>query len=704
MASDLAAQANWYWSNPMPQGNQVNSVKFRDFQNGFGVCSSGSIIKTTNGGLNWTAIPSLTKAALQDLDFSNSTTIIAAVDSGIIIKSTDLGANWQIIQTRNQWIYRAVKFVNANTGFIAGNGYLVVGGGDVLKTTDGGDTWTEVYNGGPCWSGSFLNVNFGAVGGAYRISVTSNGGTNWNTYVVPHEIPFDQVIGVSYLDSNNIIGVLNTTFGLVVRSSNRGISWDSIPLNVPAPGGNTDIIRGMSFFDFNNGYVVTDYGRILKTTNSGFNWTQDSTLKVSSYYQTLTLLGVKNIDINNVFAFGGGGTVFRSTNAGINWAVQTGYQRYLKSVFFSDQNTGYAAGFEGKILKTTNGGSSWALQNSQTTRRLYSLYFTNTNTGFAVGDTGLILKTTDGGNAWSTQPSGTNISLVKITFTSDSIGYSVGGINNNGNGIILKTTNSGVNWFTQLSNNSTDFSSIFFVNANIGYAVALVGSYKTTNAGQNWILQSGGKGFDIFFSDTLTGYCVSGSGQIRKTTDAGATWNLQPSPTLHNLYSVFFLNNTSGFAAGESGTILYTSNGGTNWLFSNTCTSNNLYSMSFTDSATGFIAGDYGSIISTKNPSPIAVRQNSHNIPMKFDLLQNYPNPFNPDTKIKFKVPDNNKNVKLIVYDILGREEAVLVNENLRAGDYEATFSGSNLSSGVYFYVLYQDSRLIKSQKMLLVK
>jgi hypothetical protein len=87
----------------------------------------------------------------------------------------------------------------------------------------------------------------------------------------------------------------------------------------------------------------------------------------------------------------------------------------------------------------------------------------------------------------------------------------------------------------------------------------------------------------------------------------------------------------------------------------------------------------------------------------KYSLLhQNYPNPFNPSTVIKYQIPAEGL-VSLKVYDILGREVADLVNEFKQAGSYEASFDGSSLSSGVYFYRLVsRDYTSIK--KMLMVK
>ncbi|MDP2207601.1 MAG: T9SS type A sorting domain-containing protein [Bacteroidota bacterium] len=78
-------------------------------------------------------------------------------------------------------------------------------------------------------------------------------------------------------------------------------------------------------------------------------------------------------------------------------------------------------------------------------------------------------------------------------------------------------------------------------------------------------------------------------------------------------------------------------------------------------------------------------------IPLHFNLEQNYPNPFNPSTIIRYDIPENG-HVKLSVYDILGREVAILVNENKKVGKYEVEWNASKYPSGVYFYRLIAES------------
>ncbi|MBS4034431.1 MAG: T9SS type A sorting domain-containing protein [Ignavibacterium sp.] len=115
------------------------------------------------------------------------------------------------------------------------------------------------------------------------------------------------------------------------------------------------------------------------------------------------------------------------------------------------------------------------------------------------------------------------------------------------------------------------------------------------------------------------------------------------------------------------------------------------------------------------NPTSV---QFEENLPEEFHLAQNYPNPFNPSTTIRFVIPNEVRNLKdfssqtprndntlvtLKVYDVLGNEVAVLVNENKPAGNYQIEFDASGLSSGVYFYSLMAED-IVQTRKMILLQ
>ena len=93
-------------------------------------------------------------------------------------------------------------------------------------------------------------------------------------------------------------------------------------------------------------------------------------------------------------------------------------------------------------------------------------------------------------------------------------------------------------------------------------------------------------------------------------------------------------------------------------------------------------------------------------MPQKFKLSQNFPNPFNPTTIIKYSIPKQDF-VELKVYNILGNEIALIINEEHAPGEYQIEFDASSvingLQSGVYFYSLQVDNS-IQAKKMILLK
>jgi uncharacterized delta-60 repeat protein len=125
---------------------------------------------------------------------------------------------------------------------------------------------------------------------------------------------------------------------------------------------------------------------------------------------------------------------------------------------------------------------------------------------------------------------------------------------------------------------------------------------------------------------------------------------------------------------------------------------NNIYvtGPSYGGTSNGF---DYATV---KYSQTVGIQNISSEIPDKYSLSQNYPNPFNPETNIEFALPRANK-VRLSIYNFLGQEVAVLVNDQLDAGTYSYDWNASALPSGAYFYRLQADE-FTETKKMLLIK
>jgi hypothetical protein len=210
--------------------------------------------------------------------------------------------------------------------------------------------------------------------------------------------------------------------------------------------------------------------------------------------------------------------------------------------------------------------------------------------------------------------------------------------------------------------------------------------------------------------NSQTGWAAGVAGRVYRTTNGGLNWSLH-SAGASNLRSVFFTSANRGWAAGSGNTVFYTINGGTNWIAQPSGTSipylNDIY---FVNDNEGWAAGDYGTIIHTTTGG-IGVKNISAEIPAYFKLYQNYPNPFNPVTRIKFDIPaplitpkgEKLGAVTLKVYDILGREVAVLLDEPLIPGTYEIEWSAAEYPSGLYFYRI-ESQGFSETRKMIVLK
>ena len=188
---------------------------------------------------------------------------------------------------------------------------------------------------------------------------------------------------------------------------------------------------------------------------------------------------------------------------------------------------------------------------------------------------------------------------------------------------------------------------------------------------------------------------------ILKTIDGGDSWSTQNDNT--NISYLKFIDENNGVGVGKG--VFYTTDGGDNWTpFPSQLPVEGGSAVALTDFDNVWVVGVGDAILKGGVGGTLGIKEKSQNtFPNSFVLSQNYPNPFNPSTKIEFVIPKSSF-VNLKVYDVLGREVAILVNEEKQPGIYEVNFDASGFSSGVYFYRLRAGSNYSITQKMVLLK
>lgn len=684
---------NWTWLNPKPQGNTLYAMDFVNDNTGFTAGNYGTILKTIDKGDSWVKLNTGTSSRFLSIDFVDANTGYAGGDDQMLKKTTDGGQNWTDLtlpEFTNSYVYD-IDFINLNTGYVLG---FFIFESRIWKTTDGGLNWvTQTTDGANYLNNLYFideNNGFGSGGSlGGEIIKTTNGGDNWTR--VYEDIYQKQ----SMIFLNATTGFAGCEKGRIYKTTDAGDTW-----NFALSDGTLDV-TSLNFIDANTGFGFGAGSVYIKTTDGGNNWYESpiSGSQSSQYFDA-------NITADGtIHAAGSFGAMIRSTNGGATFTYpESVTDGYVSDIEFINTTTGYAVtGYNhGDILKTTNAGNTWVSQVSSFTLSIYGISFTSDETGYLAGSL-TVYKTINGGTNWQQiYVSTTNEIFTDVYFTDANTGYVIGSY-----GRLLKTVNAGVNWTsTTISNSGTILSSIFFVNGNTGYAVGdNNAAVKTTDAGASWSAMSVASPFinlsEVFFSTENIGYISSADG-IYKTTDGGDTWFALPTPD--GGYAGVQFRGNFGYAISGGGTIIKTTDAGNNWIVQPTVTDNSLYALYFNSDNYVYAGGLLGTLIKTI-PTELIVTStgnNSNEISQSFKLNQNYPNPFNPSTKINFEIPKSGL-VTLKVYDITGKLVDVLLNENKNAGNYTLDFNGSNVSSGIYFYTLSTQD-FTETKRMILLK
>src|SRR4030095_2049376 len=283
------------------------------------------------------------------------------------------------------------------------------------------------------------------------------------------------------------------------------------------------------------------------------------------------------------------------------------------------------------------------------------------------------------------------------------------------NGTLMYKSNGGLNWTIAVNGFITAYYGIYMVTSFAAYAGGENTIFqpllaRTTNGGANWsytafyLNNNEGKLRDVYFFSPAEGFAVSnvwnGQGGVSYTTNLGTNWTTQLFTNALN--GLDFGGTQTGYAVGINGFVIKTTDRGVSWFPQSSSTSAILRSVDFIDSLNGYAVGDGGVIIKTTNGGITSITPVNNEFPNSFRLYQNYPNPFNPVTKIRFDISSAGT-ANVTVYDILGREAAILVNEELNPGTYEIEWNSSAYSSGIYYYRLILGD-FSQTMKMILAK
>ncbi len=639
------------------QSESFTAVDFINSRTGW-LAGYGSLMKTENGGGNWEFLPTSREWNIIMMDFVNESTGWAITYDSytgglMIIKTADGGQNWTNQNHLPGYWIRGLDVIDETIVYAMADTVL-------LRTTDGGSTWNEISVGNnDIWFSSiwFVNGDQGIVAGMKTgnseagIWKTYDGGINWQEKTLSNFISISQIHFCN--DSTGyFVGNMNSGEIVLCQTIDFGESW-SIKLRSQYGINSLCCLNEDTIFCV----MVDSTGSVdlLKSVDGGDNW------KKQTNSDSRTLIGGNILFVSSQIGFMISDQAFfyRTIDGGVHWKIQF-LGLPFNDVVFLDKNKGFICGWRmglhssrGDLLVTEDLGKTWDIKFN--VNDILHCFFVNRTIGYLLSGHN-IQKTMDGGNKWleyiisDFDSNGIFFQGNDLYFIDEMTGWAVGFYyDSNTNGAsIFKTHNGGEKWKLTSKYPNSDpnknyiLNSIHFLNENIGWAVGESGLIlKYLPLYDHWVTVENVTDLPlkkVLFTDPKTGW-ISGEyndgtelhSVLLKSLNGGLTWSDQNFKYLIN--DIYFSDPFHGWVVGSDttnrGIILATQNGGEQWQIQLNNLTAPLNAIHFSND-NGWAVGDHGLIVRTENSGSSWIVEDPDQYNFGYNLNQNYPNPFNP--------------------------------------------------------------------------
>lgn len=662
---------------------------------------SNQLYKSTNNGTTWQNLSFSFPMGLNDLLPLPGNLFYAAVDNNFVLITTNNGNNW-IKSESGVFNSNITGLSTSRTGHI----YALREGLGLYKSTNNGESWQTVNT--PTTSLSLVctdssnNVFIGTGSVLYR---STDEGINWIQSGAG--LPSADIRILTTGNDKNLYLQTSDTANGMYRSSNNGTTWSSIglPYKITAIAVNSagHIYAAQNLI--NNPSQQFNHNLYL-STNNGTNWNL-----VRNATGNITAIAVNQLT-GNVFISVTSTGYFRSTNNGTNWFnINNGINNLTYSGIYTSSNgnvycIGYRPGMHdigSDFYSSTNEGNTWLPIRS-------GWISTNTFTrAVTVGANGFLyasayrfnIETEGNAGVWRSITSSNTFSItgqVKYLDNGQPVtsGYIKAIKSINGEEYTLDSAvilSDGSYNLTKVPQDSVDL--IAFQNdEDDAYFVPTF--YQSTVYWQ--------QSTTLFVNNNMSNLNIN---VIRNSNSTPVTGKITGNIS-RSIYDNSAIKNARIYARSSGVFRSYAislSNGSysidslPNGSYEIICDMVGYYGQT---QNVVFNGGTLSNIDFNLAGYLVPIQIHSGSIPKKYRLYPNYPNPFNPITVIKFDIPERTM-VSLRIYDIIGKEIAVLKREILSSGSYNVEWNASAYSSGVYFYRLVTD-KYIQTHKMVLLK
>ena len=525
-------------------------------ERGFAGTSSGKLLVSNDGGDSWSTVPQFAsnqKAEdIEQITFSADGTFGIAKVGVDLLTTSDRGTRWQRRKGPDSSHIVGDYFIQVKAEPAPRGAWMVSYLGLIVRTVDGGATWTERED---LESLQLTSLSFSPDGkhmwAASRKGVahSSDGGSSWT---MQHSSTVEMQDITFHRDGQR--GWAVGAEGQGILTNDGGKTWQSMDT-----ASAQDLHRIAFDQDGMTGVATGSKGTLLVSRNGGKSWRTASVPAVPqsrlaiapdlSHAAVATALGIRS-----------------SRDGGRTWTINTpaALGKVHAVTFSADGKYGWATSDQG-VIGTDNGGLSWKAQTVSSTPLSDVFFLPNNRHGWAIGENAA-KRTSDGGQTWSDAPALAERKFDRLFFSTEKTGWALG------KGAIWSTSDGGDHWTARTDQSEARLNDIAFDDSGkLGYAVGYGASfYFTDNAGESWTPRYCIQGCN-FTSVAVSGdgmrvWMAGNDGAIMRTSDGGARWSAPAATTSEDLVGIrFSTDGNRGLAIGEDGAVIRSDDGGASW-------------------------------------------------------------------------------------------------------------------------------------------
>lgn len=525
--------SGWNWGSPLPQGETIRALEFEGAR-GYAAGDFGTVLVSDDGGATWSGAATGVTTDLDRISIIDADSVV--VSGGCVVRRSDDGGE---TFERLPWTAsddRCAARVLAPEFTAGGTGHLLLGDGSVLRTEDGGRTWSR----------RTAVPGTAAAGGPFA----------------PADIDF----------TTESTGVAATTQDRLYRTTDGALSWTLVREFAAQ-------IKDVHFATPTVGFAV---GAALHRTNDGgATWESGA---IGSFF----LSGIRCADaFTCILTTQAGTSLMRTTDGGSSLTTVNPSSTKLFAAGFATGPRTVAAGEGGAMVWSGDAGMTWAPVGERLAQSFTRIRARSASLAFAVGPKGALARSTDGGQTWSAVGVSTPENVIDISFHDGLLGYAIDDA-----GGVFRTANGGASWQILDTGHAATPQAVMALGPRIVLLIGGRGVLRSTDGGQSFrrVRPRIVAGARLFNVDRAGRWIFAyGSKNIVASPDRGRTWKKVLRPRRALLASLDFVGARTGYVLGQDGRLFKTRAGGRRWADMAAIGSDDATGMSFGSRSRGYL-------------------------------------------------------------------------------------------------------------------